>query len=148
VGLAPSDESISDELALNDEPSLELDLDTAANKVDEAESIVDSVTNAENDVENDLFTGLGEIGSDASTSDEEWLSDFNDEISSLDDDLGELDDSELFSAEDEVGTKLDLARAYIDMGDNESAKGILDEVVTDGNDDQKKDANELIERLA
>ncbi|VAW89769.1 hypothetical protein MNBD_GAMMA17-2059 [hydrothermal vent metagenome] len=148
AGLAPSDEPISDELALNDEPSLELDLDTAANKVDEAESIVDSVTNAENDVENDLFTGLGEIGSDASTSDEEWLSDFSDEISSLDDDLGELDDSELFSAEDEVGTKLDLARAYIDMGDNESAKGILDEVVTDGNDDQKKDANELIERLA
>ncbi len=147
VGLASSDESSSDELALNDEPSLELDLDTAANKVDEAEAMVDSVTNAE-DVEDDLFSGLDEVASGSSASDEDWLSDFSDEISSLDDDLDELDDSELFSAEDEVGTKLDLARAYIDMGDNESAKGILDEVITDGNDDQKKDANELIERLA
>jgi len=83
----------------------------------------------------------------ATLTDDDWPSDFSDEISSLDNDPGDFDDSELFSAEDEVGTKLDLARAYIDMGDSESAKGILDEVVTDGNDDQKKDANELIERI-
>ncbi len=32
----------------------------------------------------------------------------------------------------EVGTKLDLARAYMDMGDPEGARNILEEVVTEG----------------
>jgi pilus assembly protein FimV len=45
---------------------------------------------------------------------------------------------------DEVTTKLDLARAYIDMGDNEGAKSILDEVVSEGNDQQKQEAQELL----
>jgi len=143
AGLASS-ESVADELALNDEQSSALEVNTTENKVGESvEAIADS-----DDVEDDLFAGLDELTSDNPASDDDWLSDLSDEISSLDEDLGDLDDSELFSAEDEVGTKLDLARAYIDMGDNESAKGILDEVVNDGNDDQKKDANELIERIA
>ncbi len=33
----------------------------------------------------------------------------------------------------EVGTKLDLARAYVDMGDPEGARAILDEVLQEGN---------------
>lgn len=45
---------------------------------------------------------------------------------------------------DEVTTKLDLARAYIDMGDNEGAKSILEEVVSEGSDQQKQEANELL----
>ena len=45
---------------------------------------------------------------------------------------------------DEVTTKLDLARAYIDMGDSEGAKSILEEVVNEGNDQQKEEAQELI----
>ncbi len=45
---------------------------------------------------------------------------------------------------DEVTTKLDLARAYVDMGDAEGAKNILEEVVTEGSDDQKQQAMELL----
>jgi len=143
AGLASS-ESAVDGLALDDEQLPALDVNDTENKIEESvEAIADS-----DDVEDDLFAGLDESTSDTPASDDDWLSDFSDEISSLDEDLDDLDDSELFSAEDEVGTKLDLARAYIDMGDNESARGILDEVVSDGNDDQKKDANELIERIA
>ncbi len=137
----------NDDLVLDEEPLVDLDVDSIAAKVDTTETLVESIAATGHNVENDLFSGLDE-NDDVASTDDDWLSDFSDEISSLDDDPGELDDSELFSAEDEVGTKLDLARAYIDMGDNESAKGILDEIVTDGNDDQKKDANELIERLA
>ncbi len=48
---------------------------------------------------------------------------------------------------DEVTTKLDLARAYIDMGDNEGAKSILDEVVNEGNDQQKQEAKELLDTI-
>ncbi|MCU7920481.1 MAG: hypothetical protein KZQ95_19310 [Candidatus Thiodiazotropha sp. (ex Epidulcina cf. delphinae)] len=48
---------------------------------------------------------------------------------------------------DEITTKLDLARAYIDMGDNEGAKGILEEVVSEGSDEQQKEAEGLLTDL-
>ena len=44
---------------------------------------------------------------------------------------------------DETATKLDLAKAYIDMGDAEGARSILQEVISEGNDAQKKQAQEL-----
>jgi len=47
----------------------------------------------------------------------------------------------------EVGTKLDLARAYIDMGDPEGARSILDEVLKEGNPTQRKEAERLVAGL-
>jgi pilus assembly protein FimV len=47
----------------------------------------------------------------------------------------------------EVGTKLDLARAYMDMGDPEGARSILEEVVQEGSASQKKEATRLIQSL-
>jgi pilus assembly protein FimV len=47
----------------------------------------------------------------------------------------------------EVGTKLDLARAYMDMGDPEGARSILEEVVEEGSVSQKQEASRLIESL-
>ncbi len=51
------------------------------------------------------------------------------------------------SVEDEVATKLDLAKAYVELGDKESAKTILDEVMVEGNDEQKKQAEELLAQV-
>jgi pilus assembly protein FimV len=48
---------------------------------------------------------------------------------------------------DETATKLDLAKAYVDMGDAEGARSILDEVLAEGNDEQKQQAAELAARL-
>lgn len=48
---------------------------------------------------------------------------------------------------DEVNTKLDLARAYIDMGDVQGARNILDEVMQEGSEGQLRKASELLERL-
>ncbi|MFU3615956.1 motility hub landmark protein FimV [Pseudomonas paraeruginosa] len=58
------------------------------------------------------------------------------------------DDFDFLSGADEAATKLDLARAYIDMGDSEGARDILDEVLAEGNDSQQAEARELLERLA
>ena len=58
------------------------------------------------------------------------------------------DDLDLAAGGDEVGTKLDLARAYIDMGDPEGARSILDEVLDEGNDEQKQEAQQLIQQIA
>jgi len=57
-------------------------------------------------------------------------------------------DFDFFSGSDEVATKLDLARAYIDMGDNQGARDILDEVVKDGDDTQRQEAEDMLSRLA
>jgi pilus assembly protein FimV len=47
----------------------------------------------------------------------------------------------------EVGTKLDLARAYMDMGDPDGARSILDEVLSEGNPSQKQEAQRLMDSI-
>ena len=47
----------------------------------------------------------------------------------------------------EVGTKLDLARAYVDMGDPAGARSILEEVLDEGDDAQKQQAQQLLDSL-
>ena len=47
----------------------------------------------------------------------------------------------------EVGTKLDLARAYMDMGDPEGARSILAEVLSEGSVSQKQEARRLMDTL-
>ncbi len=48
------------------------------------------------------------------------------------------------SAEDEVATKLDLAKAYVELGDTESAKTLLGEIIEAGTDEQKQQAQDLL----
>lgn len=47
----------------------------------------------------------------------------------------------------EVETKLDLAKAYLEMDDKEGAKEMLEEVIKDGNDKQKKAAKKMLKGL-
>lgn len=51
------------------------------------------------------------------------------------------------SSTDEFNTKLDLARAYVEMGDNEMARGLLLEVQQQGNEVQQREAGEMLRRL-
>ena len=55
---------------------------------------------------------------------------------------------DFLSGTDEVATKLDLAQAYIDMGDNDGARDILGEVLSEGDDGQKTEAKDMLSRLA
>lgn len=47
----------------------------------------------------------------------------------------------------EVGTKLDLARAYVDMGDPDGARSILNEVIEEGDTAQRQEARRLLDDL-
>ncbi|WP_283183837.1 FimV/HubP family polar landmark protein [Pseudomonas svalbardensis] len=90
------------------------------------------------------------------------LNDVNAELDRLSQSLGEpsftaedamasaADEPEFdfLSGTDEVATKLDLAQAYIDMGDADGARDILNEVVTEGDAGQKSEAKEMLSRLA
>lgn len=62
-------------------------------------------------------------------------------------DLGMDDEFDFLADTDENATKLDLARAYIDMGDMEGARDILQEVLSEGNASQKDEAKGLIAQV-
>lgn len=63
------------------------------------------------------------------------------------DDAG--DGEELVIAADSNGlsTKLDLARAYLDMGDDEGARQILEEIIAEGSDELRIEAQALLDRI-
>lgn len=73
--------------------------------------------------------------------------------------LGEMDFSQMSDEDngnddifdnsgDMVDTKLDLAKAYIDMGDQDGARSILDEVVGEGDDGQRQEAEQLKQQIS
>jgi pilus assembly protein FimV len=95
---------------------------------------------------------------------EDVVAEYKEELPSLDDSidgdefppLGNLDDLDLdnldndldfLSGTDESETKLDLARAYIDMEDQDGAREILQEVLEEGSDEQKQEATKLMDSL-
>ncbi|MFA9420276.1 MAG: FimV/HubP family polar landmark protein [Gammaproteobacteria bacterium] len=61
--------------------------------------------------------------------------------------IDDIDDLVLPDDVDEVSTKLDLARAFIDMGDAEGARSSLDDVLNEGSDEQKAEAEELMKQV-
>jgi pilus assembly protein FimV len=102
----------------------------------------------------DLDASAAESGEPLSDDDlfEQALSDFSaddyamDETSDLSDE--DMDDELDFMGDaDEAATKLDLARAYIDMGDSDGARDILAEVAQEGNDEQRQEAADLLSRI-
>ena len=78
---------------------------------------------------------LGALGETADTS--ELSADFTDDA------LG-LGPSQSGGSSEEIETKLELARVYVDMGDPDGARDILKEVLEEGDADQKQLAEEII----
>ncbi|MDH2435091.1 FimV/HubP family polar landmark protein [Pokkaliibacter sp. MBI-7] len=95
---------------------------------------------------------------------EEPVEESEDDLLSLDDELNALlaeadqdgfveeealgdEDFTFLSGADEVATKLDLARAYLDMEDADGARDILNEVMIEGSESQKQEAEELLASL-
>ncbi len=102
------------------------------------------------DTEIDLEDEFGELeiegfGSELTEDDLDLSQDFVDKPTAV---AGADEQEMVFSTEgDPVSTKLDLARAYLDMGDPDGAKAIFEEVVVEGNNEQKLEAQALLERL-
>lgn len=48
---------------------------------------------------------------------------------------------------DAAATKLELARAYLDMGDSDGARGMLEEVLGEGSPNQRKEAQQLLDGI-
>ena len=67
---------------------------------------------------------------------------------STDDVIADLDKEFSFLATtDENTTRLDLARAYMEMGDRMGARDLLEEVVAEGNGSPKSEAQGMLMRI-
>ncbi len=148
---ASEDDFLDDDLdfdldEFDEELSLDLDDDTPAKAADEADDDLDVALEIENDlVETDMSEDSehDDISLELEDDNNEEI-DFDDESEASDEpvDIGmELDD--LLEDEDSVGTKLDLAKAYIEMGDHSGAANMLDEVIEEGNAEQVEKAKQM-----
>ena len=104
------------------------DTSNASQKVDEQTEAGTVVTKAADDFDDLAFLPSEE--------------DFSDQVDDKDE-----EDFNFITDADEAATKLDLARAYIDMGDADGAREILDEVFKEGTEVQRKEARDLLGRL-
>jgi len=133
--------------------SEELELDSSSD-LEELEDIADVLAGDESleevsvdDLELDsaiLDETVDEPVNDSLLESAELALDDNDNFES---ELTDDEDFDFLAGTDEAATKLDLARAYIDMGDADGAKDILEEVSLEGNDEQKQDAQDLLKTL-
>ncbi len=57
------------------------------------------------------------------------------------------DDLDVQPSEDDPEVKLDLARAYLSLGDKEASKAMLDEVLKNGSDAQKLEAKQMLDEF-
>ncbi len=120
-------------------PLPDVDLETTSTSAtDEEEAIEELAAELENFDIDDLDASDVGMGEEATLPSEDDLMLPDEDLESF----GEM--SEL----DDVSTKLDLARAYIEMGDKEGAKGILEEVLEEGSDAQKQDAKAMISEIS
>ena len=131
-----------DDLNLGDEP-LEFDLDDLARALQD-DTLAQPLPERSKFTTDMLATGLHvQAPSMHAGEDDTYLDDDVSRSRTNDLDLPELDPVTL----SEVGTKLDLARAYLDMGDPDGARAILDEVLSEGSPSQKSEAQRLVETL-
>ena len=66
----------------------------------------------------------------------------------IDNGLEEIDLEEVFDESEAMGHPLDLARAYIEMGDRTAARAQLAKVIDTGSPAEVREAEQLLERLA
>lgn len=141
-----SDAAADDLDAMLEDIGMDLD-DSASSGISETDEVVLEGDDLEGSIAHDLDSELDALLNSADSEIELEESAADEEDASVDDDFDELAGLNLLEGADEVETKLDLARAYMDMEDLEGAKDILQEIVAEGNDTQKTEAQALIQSI-
>jgi pilus assembly protein FimV len=129
------DGSLDDTIAMQPD---DLDIDTGLSSADPEATVAyaSSTLSDFNTDDTDQF--------DAGNMDTEFLDPAEETIAQTRTDLQELGPPSLI---EEVGTKLDLAKAFVDMGDSDAAKETLIEVINEGDESQIKAAKDLMDKL-
>ncbi|MBT8125657.1 MAG: hypothetical protein KJO81_12590 [Gammaproteobacteria bacterium] len=124
---------LDDTVAMQSE-DLTVDIDTGIRPVDPEETSAYESSSLSDDTEQ----------FDVSNIDTEFLDPAEQTVAQTRTDLEELGPPSLI---EEVGTKLDLAKAFVDMGDSDAAKETLLEVINEGDESQIKAAKDLMDKL-
>ena len=146
--LEPVDEELdlaldiaTEELEADSAAVLEEDLDLAL-EVDEAGLAADEPALEAEDFQKEEIIDLGDLdldlegeSADAEKSESLDFDDFDDDLDSL-------------VGGDEVATQLELAQAYVDMGDQAGAKDILDDVIANGSEAQQSEAQAILAKIS
>ncbi|PSF04794.1 hypothetical protein C7H09_17330 [Marinobacter fuscus] len=137
--------SLDDELNL-EEALADIDPDESRQEQQNPETLAEEAELSEDETpEADLEDDAVPVASDALDAGLEQ----SETVADIDEnDLGEDDDFDFLAGTDEAATKLDLARAYIEMGDGDGARDILEEVALEGTEEQKAEAKELLKNLS
>ncbi len=130
--LEMDEESLDTTVALQTDEDFDVGLDTAAN-LDDPDA---TAAYMQDQQETEQF--------DSSNLDTEFLDPAEATVAQTATDLKELGPPSLI---EEVSTKLDLAKAFVDMGDADAAKETLLEVINEGDESQIEEARELMEKL-
>ncbi|NVK21601.1 MAG: FimV family protein [Kangiellaceae bacterium] len=129
-------EDIAEEVVDSNEPlEFEVDLSEFEKELDETSQ--PEIQQSHDDNALDFNLDANDDEAEVSTDDSPALD--------LSDELDQADGEGL--SDDEAATKLELARAYIEMGDEEAAKDILLEVQKEGNAAQSEEAAQLLSEL-
>ncbi len=124
---------LDDTVAMQSE-DLTVDIDTGIRPMDPEETSANESSSLSDDTEQ----------FDVSNIDTEFLDPAEQTVAQTRTDLEELGPPSLI---EEVGTKLDLAKAFVDMGDSDAAKETLLEVINEGDESQIKAAKDLMDKL-
>ena len=124
---ADDNEDSESDSASDDSATLEFDLELPSE--DEVESDISDTLDLPEVSEEELQKATEALDADSENNELEF-------------DLGDIDQV------DEYETKLDLASAYIDMGDSEGARNIIEEVLEEGSEEQKSRAQALLDNLS
>jgi len=127
---SPDSDATAEMYILNADDSIDLDLGTLTH----TEDVGDTVEQPAPDLDLDNLDGLEGEDHGAAPTVEMDVSDMT------------MPEAEALTLS-EIGTKLDLARAYMDMGDPDGARSILEEVIAEGDDAQQVDAKRLLDKL-
>ena len=157
-------EELSDSSIENDDFEIDLSIGESdtANKSDSDTETLEALEKTEFDLDIDDLETIHDSTSseqkDNTSDDEEIDLDLDFDIdSSVTDDIVKEDthaafvekvaESEELSTEDVVATKLDLAIAYVEVSDKENATIILNEVLEEGDEEQRKQAKKLLDQI-
>lgn len=137
------------EFELPEEAEPESDVAEASEEEVAHENLVDFDMGSESAEEEDDFLDIDADVSEVAEEDDNVLEFSLDEEpeTSVEEETSSADDMDFLVDTDESATKLELAKAYIDMADTEAAQDILNEVISEGSDPQKEEARKLLENL-
>ena len=112
----------------------------------------DDMEAAEDDMPDEIKAEEGDITDVAEIGEPEpadpGIADTTDELTSQEQDMGDEQEEGYQEEEDMVQNKLELARAYLELGDGENVRSILQEVLSEGNAAQREEARQLLEQAA